>query len=353
MQSIENLKNQLYFKEIFSMRDLDKYSKQIDTLDRVMELNEKILYGTACRLEEVWGILFITDQKMCFINHLLEISLFSYQPSLKVNYVGVLFDAIIQVPINEKEKMKFYNAERKRAKVLCKHANKVIEDGNFPINVKNTLSIEKELADLQRLKEAVNFIRQKIIQNSNNRIYYTEENVRSQLVTPFFQSLGYDTTDPQQFRYEYHINGKRVDCVILLNNQPVLLIEIKNIRENLWEHIDQVEYYFNHCRTASFAILTNMKQMIFFEEEKQTKLMNRDPLAIIDMLNPSKNALSFLMELRKEVFLNKIHFNGKRPNKKTTSNDFFSGCLGCGCLLFILIFFIFPFFDFINNLFNG
>ena len=57
------------------------------------------------------------------------------------------------------------------------------------------------------------------------------------LVAPFFQLLGYDIFNPAEFCPEYTADvgikkGEKVDYVIIINDKPIILIEVKCIGKN-------------------------------------------------------------------------------------------------------------------------
>lgn len=62
----------------------------------------------------------------------------------------------------------------------------------------------------------------------------TEEATKMSLILPFFQLLGYDVFNPTEFCPEFTADvgikkGEKVDYAILVNNEPVILIEAKSI----------------------------------------------------------------------------------------------------------------------------
>ena len=89
----------------------------------------------------------------------------------------------------------------------------------------------------------------------------TEEATKMSLVAPFFQLLGYDIFNPAEFCPEYTADvgikkGEKVDYAILINGNPIILIEVKSINKNLDKHSSQLFRYFA-TTNARFAILTN------------------------------------------------------------------------------------------------
>lgn len=77
----------------------------------------------------------------------------------------------------------------------------------------------------------------------------TEEATKTSLVAPFFQLLGYDIFNPAEFCPEYTADvgikkGEKVDYAILINGNPIILIEVKSINKNLDKHSSQLFRYF-------------------------------------------------------------------------------------------------------------
>ena len=89
----------------------------------------------------------------------------------------------------------------------------------------------------------------------------TEEATKTSLIMPFFQLLGYDVFNPNEFTPEYIADvgikkGEKVDYAIILNNEVSILIEAKSVNEQLEKHDSQLFRYFGTSK-AKFAILTN------------------------------------------------------------------------------------------------
>jgi predicted type IV restriction endonuclease len=137
--------------------------------------------------------------------------------------------------------------------------------------------------------------------------YWIEENVRSQLLVPLLQSIGYDTNNPDEFLFEYPSgfkNSTKVDCVILKDGKDFFLIEVKNIQENLRLHIKQTQGYFNSSKTAKFALLTNVKEMMFFADFEHQNMMDDEPFYVIDIFNVTEEDMEFLQVFTKDNVMN-------------------------------------------------
>ena len=66
----------------------------------------------------------------------------------------------------------------------------------------------------------------------------TEEATKTSLIMPFFQILGYDIFNPLEFVPEFTADvgikkGEKVDYAIIMDSNPVMLIEAKAVTESL------------------------------------------------------------------------------------------------------------------------
>lgn len=134
----------------------------------------------------------------------------------------------------------------------------------------------------------------------------TEEATKMSLIVPFFQLLGYDVFNPNEFTPEFTADigikkGEKVDYAIQLNNMPVILIECKNITEQLEKHDSQLFRYFG-TSTAKFAILTNGIVYRFYTDIEETNKMDEAPFLEIDLLNLKEHLIPELQKFTKEIF---------------------------------------------------
>jgi len=88
----------------------------------------------------------------------------------------------------------------------------------------------------------------------------TEDATKMSLVVPFFQRLGYDVFNPLEFIPEFTADvgtkkGEKVDYAIIIDENPVILIEAKKCDEPLDNHASQLFRYFG-TTSAKFGILT-------------------------------------------------------------------------------------------------
>lgn len=124
----------------------------------------------------------------------------------------------------------------------------------------------------------------------------TEEATKMSLIVPFFQLLGYDVFNPQEFCPEYTADvgikkGEKVDYAILLNSQPVILIEAKSVNKKLDKHSSQLFRYFV-TTSARFAILTNGIVYQFYTDLEETNKMDKDPFLEFNLLDLKDNQVT-------------------------------------------------------------
>lgn len=92
--------------------------------------------------------------------------------------------------------------------------------------------------------------------------YINEASVLHSIVGPILESIGWDTTDPQQFCPEYMLETGRVD-ICLIHNRPAVFIEAKEPEKDLHNHEQQLlKYAFSE--SVKLAVLTNGFEWWFY-----------------------------------------------------------------------------------------
>lgn len=94
----------------------------------------------------------------------------------------------------------------------------------------------------------------------NNRSTYSgnETNTRNGLINPVLERLGWDVTDPDLVSAEYPMGGGKVDYVLKAGDDPIAVIEAKNLGSRLGADVTaQVLNYISDDRTVKYAIATN------------------------------------------------------------------------------------------------
>ena len=132
----------------------------------------------------------------------------------------------------------------------------------------------------------------------------TEEATKMSLILPFFQILGYDVFDPLEFCPEYTADvgikkGEKVDYAILINGEPLFLIEAKTVGTKLDRHSAQLFRYFV-ATPAKFGILTNGVEYKFYTDLDETNKMDKDPFLYINLLDIKDSDINQLSKFQKQ-----------------------------------------------------
>lgn len=145
----------------------------------------------------------------------------------------------------------------------------------------------------------------KRVQKLNKQIQ-TEEATKMSLIVPFFQLLGYDVFNPDEFMPEFTADvgikkGEKVDYAILRDKEPVILIECKWCGEDLNKHSSQLFRYFGTSK-AKFGILTNGLVYRFYTDLDESNKMDMVPFLEIDILDIKSNLVNELKKFHKDSF---------------------------------------------------
>lgn len=117
----------------------------------------------------------------------------------------------------------------------------------------------------------------------------TEEATKTSLIMPFFQLLGYDVFNPLEFVPEYTADvgikkGEKVDYAIIMDGEPLIVVECKAIGDDLSKHASQLFRYFGTTQ-SKFAILTNGETYNFYTDMDATNKMDARPFLTVNLLN--------------------------------------------------------------------
>ena len=129
----------------------------------------------------------------------------------------------------------------------------------------------------------------------------TEEATKHSMVIPLLQILGYNVFDPTEVIPEFIADfgikkGEKVDYAIMINNEPLILIEVKHCDVSLDPHASQLVRYFTTTK-AKFAILTNGIQYQFFTDLDDKNLMDQRPFLTMNLTPDIRD--SELVEFKK------------------------------------------------------
>ncbi len=132
----------------------------------------------------------------------------------------------------------------------------------------------------------------------------TEEGTKHSLILPFFQILGYDVFNPLEFCPEFDADygvkkGEKVDYAILIDNEPIVLIEAKSCTDNLDKHGSQLFRYFNSSK-ARFGVLTNGIKYRFYTDLDETNKMDKKPFFEVDLSNLNDTQISYLKNFERD-----------------------------------------------------
>lgn len=134
----------------------------------------------------------------------------------------------------------------------------------------------------------------------------TEEATKMSMIVPFFQLLGYDVFNPIEFCPEYTADvgikkGEKVDYAIIINGDPVILIECKSCSEYLDKHSSQLFRYFG-TTPAKFGILTNGIVYRFYTDLEEANKMDLVPFLEIDITALRESSINELKKFCKDAF---------------------------------------------------
>jgi hypothetical protein len=104
-----------------------------------------------------------------------------------------------------------------------------------------------------------------------------EAQVRQSLIAPFFrEALGWDIENPDEFKFEKPIAGKRADIIACLDGISQFVIEVKAITHDIF---DKVEFYRQAIQYADglekrYAVLTNFREWIVLRTDLEARNSN-------------------------------------------------------------------------------
>ena len=152
----------------------------------------------------------------------------------------------------------------------------------------------------ERLKDFISRI------EKMKKIITTEEATKTSLIMPFFNILGYDIFNPNEFIPEFTADvgikkGEKVDYAISINGAITILIEAKTVNTNLQKHDSQLFRYFG-TSSAKVAILTNGIEYRFYSDLEVVNKMDSSPFLIINLLDLKENDIIELKKFIKDNF---------------------------------------------------
>ena len=140
---------------------------------------------------------------------------------------------------------------------------------------------------------------------SKQSIPETEEATKQWYIMPLLVALGYDPYSSDIIP-EYTLDvgvkkGEKVDYALQINNQPVAIIECKQMGISLSEnHISQLYRYFT-ISDSKIAILTNGDDYWFFTDSQKENVMDLEPYYTIKLSEASMDDIDKLEQYSKEL----------------------------------------------------
>ena len=157
---------------------------------------------------------------------------------------------------------------------------------------------------MEKFIEQIKSLSTRVKKNKEN--ITTEEATKTSIIMPFFQMLGYDIFNPEEFIPEFTADvgikkGEKVDYAIMNDGEPVILIEAKSVNEVLQKHDSQLFRYFG-TTTAKFAILTNGITYRFYTDLEEQNKMDSSPFFEFNLLDLKESTLIELAKFCKNSF---------------------------------------------------
>lgn len=135
----------------------------------------------------------------------------------------------------------------------------------------------------------------------------TEEAVKTSVILPFLQALGYDVFNPAEVVPEFTADtigkkGEKVDYAILREGEVAILMECKSLSTELGEkHLSQLYRYFT-VTNARFAILTNGQVYQFYSDLAEPHRLDKRPFFTFDLLDFNEGSLEELAKFGRSSF---------------------------------------------------
>ncbi len=134
----------------------------------------------------------------------------------------------------------------------------------------------------------------------------TEEATKMSLIMPFIQQLGYNVFDINEVIPEYTADigkrkGEKVDYAIKINGKIAIIIEAKDVKEQLQNHSKQLSRYFVNTE-AKIGILTNGLEYWFYTDVDKENIMDSEPFFIFNLKNYKEKDYVQLQDFTKESF---------------------------------------------------
>lgn len=155
------------------------------------------------------------------------------------------------------------------------------------------------------IEQSIKLLSDRVLQHGATML--TEEAVKTAIVLPFLQSLGYDVFNPLEVIPEFNADavgkkGEKVDYALRIDSEVKILIECKPITTKLEKvHLAQLFRYFT-VTPAKFAILTNGRDFRFYSDLDEPNKLDSRPFLTFDLAEPQAHVLAELKKFEKTGF---------------------------------------------------
>lgn len=134
----------------------------------------------------------------------------------------------------------------------------------------------------------------------------TEEATKTAFILPMINALGYDVFNPTEVVPEMDCDliknrGEKIDYAILKEGKPIMLIECKDLKQNLNLHSTQLQRYFVASKSR-FGVLTNGIEWHFYTDIDKQNIMDEKPFFVINMLDLSNEDIEQLKKFHKSYY---------------------------------------------------
>lgn len=134
-----------------------------------------------------------------------------------------------------------------------------------------------------------------------------EANTEMLCFEPFIELLGYQRTlTDMQRQYPADMRGgpkpKTVDYAIKKDDAPIMIVECKQLGEDLDAHTGQLEDYFAAVQETRFGVLTDGRLYRFYTDLDKPNLMDSDPFLEFDLFDIQPSLVAELERFIKSRF---------------------------------------------------
>ena len=148
-----------------------------------------------------------------------------------------------------------------------------------------------------------------IAHRGKNQIQHmeTEESVKTSLVLPFIQALGYDVFDPlevvPEFTADFGIKrGEKVDYALKVGGSVVMVMECKRADAKLETHHAAQLYRYYSVSEAKFGVLTDGIRYLFYTDLDAPNVMDQRPFFEFNLLRFDGADVERLKQFSRDIF---------------------------------------------------